>query len=168
MIWFYLSQTSCYIYFVSYWTSNSNCLRSTTVKPQKMKWLWVFTYYGQIYVTFGSVVAGFHCIGFKDATLIELHTMNNYLTWFYLSQTSFHSHFVSNYPSYSLCLRPSIIFSLSQTNRYKTKRIWQLVWDKVNMKTSMRQSEYDNLYETKRIWQLEWDKTNLTISMRQS
>ena len=33
---------------------------------------------------------------------------------------------------------------------------------------SMRQSKYDNQYETKWIWQLEWDKVNMTTSMRQS
>ena len=29
-------------------------------------------------------------------------------------------------------------------NYFETKWIWQLLWDKVNMITSMRQSEYDN------------------------
>ena len=33
-----------------------------------------------------------------------------------MSQTSFHTHFVSNYPSYSLCLRPTVMFTLSQAN----------------------------------------------------
>ena len=79
-----------------------------------MKGQWFSVYFEWIYVFFRSVLAGCHCILFGDVTLIKLHTMNSYLTWFYLSQTSYHIHFVSNYPSYSLCLKSYVIFTLSQ------------------------------------------------------
>ena len=81
----------------------------------KIKWLWDFIYYGQIYVTFGSVITGHHCISLKNVTLIKLLTMNSHLTSDTLSQTIYQIHFVSNQESYSLCLRPYVLFTLSQT-----------------------------------------------------
>ena len=123
---FILSQTIHHFHFVSDQLSYLLCLilkikfklsRVNYSETTIMKWLWIFIYYGHIYVTFRSVVAGRYCMGFKDVKLNEFHTMNSYLTWFYLSQTSFHTLFVSNNPSYSLCLRPIVIFKLSQTNR---------------------------------------------------
>ena len=131
LIWFTLSQSSlyllCLILKIKIKLSQINYSETRKIKGQR-----VFIYYGQIYVDFGSVIVGCHCIGLKDDTLIELHTMNNNLTWFTLSQISDHVHFVSNH-----------YYNHFVSNDHETKWIWQLVWDKVNMIISMRQSEYD-------------------------
>ena len=133
---FTLSQTSQNIHDVSYQLLYSFCFilnikftlsQINYSKTPKMKGLWFSIYYGWVYVYFRSVLAGCHCIVFKDTTLIELHTMNNYLTWFYLSQTIFYILFVSNHPSYSLCLRPTVIFTLSQTN-WLGLGFWSRLW----------------------------------------
>ena len=133
---FTLSQTSQNIHDVSYQLLYSFCFilnikftlsQINYSKTPKMKGLWFSIYYGWVYVYFRSVLAGSHCIVFKDMTLIELRTMNNHLTWFYLSQTIFYIHFVSNHPSYSLYLRPTVIFTLSQTN-WLGLGFWSRLW----------------------------------------
>ena len=134
-----------------------------------MKGLWFSMYHGWIYVYFRSVLAGCHCIVFKDMTLIELHTINSCLIWFYLSQTSFHIHFVSNYPSYSLCLRPYIIFTLSQTIHhilFVSDHISYLLCFKLSIIFTLSQAKCHVYFVSNQLSYLLWNKPSYSLCLK--